>query len=581
VKGSFGPVCLSVSPLRHPPARAAWLGSAVAILVGSSLVGAQPPQRGPGPNSKMLLVVPAFVSADKDLGCTAANDLRNRLDDETDAAKLWIISKEHIDESLKASGFPPCSPISPIDNKQLTQQLRGDYYVDGTATKTATGVRVDARVVMARDVNAAQPLPPAEGPKLNDALRQVSKAVFAALKQMPGEADCVNDARGGKYPEALAAARTAIVAYPPAAIARLCIVNTLVTMKAPPDSILAVTKEILANDPHNHRALEIQAQAYYDQKNYDAAVQAWGGLIAADPSNTVMVEDVVTKIVQSGHPEAALPIVAQAIKDNPDDPKLTTLYCRLLTFAKRYHDEIAACELAVKTDTAFADTAYFQHQTTAYLADSQPQKAAETAAKGLAKFANNTTLLGLQAQALLRAGQTQQAVDAFKKLLAVNPKSTASWELLYTAYVTLQRPDSAIWALHGAVANGDETERGQAARYSLTLANAYFKRGNTSKSRDTLEMAIRYASYSDSLSTGPNPKFIMGFAQYIIGGMLEQDGAKAKNCDQVKSALVYWNTAEPNIHAGGSVSPPAAAEALQTITKYRPALESQIKVFCK
>ena len=580
MKGSFGSMRLFANPLGYRPARAAWLGAAVATLVGPSLVSAQV-QRGPGPNSKLLLVVPAFVSADKDLGCNAANEVRSRLDDDTDPSKLWIISKEHIDESLKALGFPACAPMSPIDNKQLTQQLRGDEFIDGTATKTATGVRLNARLVLARDLSAAQPLPPAEAAKVGDAARLVSKAVFAALKQIPGEADCFNDTRAGKYPEALAAARSAIALYPQAMIARLCIVNTLVTMKASPDSILVVTKEILAADPHNHCALEIQAQAYYDQKNYDAAVQAWGGLIAADPSNTVMVEDVVTKIVQSGHPDAALPIMAQANKDNPDDPKLVTLYYRLLTVSKRYHEAIPVGEKAITLDTAFADTSFFQKQTTAYLADSQPAKAAETAAKGLAKFGNNTTLLGLQAQSLLRAGQTQQAVEAIKKLLAISPKSTAAWEQLYTAYVTLQRPDSAIWALHGAVANGDSAERLQASRYALSLANTYFKRGNASKSQDTLETAIRYASYSDSLSSTPGAKFIMGAAQYQIGGMLEQDGAKAKNCEQVKQAKTYWETAQQNLHAGGSISPAFAGEAITTITKYLPALDSQIKVFCK
>jgi hypothetical protein len=63
--------------------------------------------------------------------------------------------------------------------------------------------------------------------------------------------------------------------------------------------------------------------------------------------------------------------------------------------------------------------------------------------------------------------------------------------------------------------------------------------------------------------------------------MYEQEGAKTKNCEQVKSALTYWNAAGPNIHAGGSVSPPFAADALTTITKYTPAIESQIKVICK
>jgi tetratricopeptide (TPR) repeat protein len=580
VKGSPRPARrLARSTKEFMSARTTGLTATLLFSI-ASLGSAQGPQRGPGPNSKLILVVPAFVSADKTLGCSAANEVRNHLDDDTDPTKLWVISQEHIDESLKASGFPPCTPISPTDNKQLTQQLRGDEFVDGTATKTATGVRLDGKLVLAADLSAAQPLPPAEGPKVGDAARQVSKEILAAVKQLPGATDCFNNARGGKYPEALAAARTAIAAYPNAQIARICIVNTMVAMKAPPDSILSITKQILATDPKNHRALELQAQAYYDQKNYDAAVQAWGGLIAADPANTALVTDVVTKIVQSGHAEAALPIVSQAIKDNPDDPRLTTLYYRLLYFAGHYKDAIPVGEKAVTLDTAFADTTYFQHQTTAYLADSQPQKAAETAAKGLAKFANNTTLLGLQAQSLLKAGQTQQAVAVLQKLVAANPKTTATWEQLYTAYVTLQRPDSALWALHGAVAS-DSAERTKAGGYALSQANNYFKKGNASKSIDTLGIAIKFAAYADTLAPRPETKFIMGASQYIIGSMYEQDGAKAKNCDQVKSALTYWNAAEPNIHAGGSVSPPFAADALTTITKYRPAIENQIKVICK
>jgi tetratricopeptide (TPR) repeat protein len=304
-------------------------------------------------------------------------------------------------------------------------------------------------------------------------------------------------------------------------------------------------------------------------------------LIAADPANTVLVEDVVTKIVQSGHADAALPIVSQAIKDNPDDPKLVVLYCRLLTYAKHYKEQVVACEQAIKVDTAFADTSFFQKQTTAYLADSQPQKAAETAARGVAKFPANQTILGLQAQALLRAGQTQQAIDPIKKLIAINPKSTASWEQLFTAYVTLNRPDSALWALHGAVTNGDTAERASAARYALSQGNAYFKRGNASKNTDTLNLAIRFLAYSDSLAPAPTPKFLMGASQFQIGLTYEQDGAKAKNCDQVTQAANYWNQAQINLHAGGSVSPPAAAEYLNLITKYLPAIESQKKAFCK
>ena len=264
-----------------------------------------------------------------------------------------------------------------------TQNLRGDAYLDGTATKTATGVRIEVRLVLARDVSAAQPLPPAEAPKAGAAAKQISKDVQAAMKQLPGETKCFNSARDGKYPDALAAGRAAIALYPPSTLARLCIANTFVAMKAPPDSVIAVVKEILASDPHNHRGAGAGwRRRTTSRRTYDEAVKAWSELIAADPSNTVLVEDVVTKIVQSGHADAALPIVAQAVKDNPGDPKLVGLQYRLLIVSKHYHDAIPVGEEAIKSDTSFADTLFFQRQTTAYLADSQPQKAAEAASRG-------------------------------------------------------------------------------------------------------------------------------------------------------------------------------------------------------
>ena len=61
------------------------------------------------------------------------------------------------------------------------------------------------------------------------------------------------------------------------------------------------------------------------------------------PSNTAMVEDVVTKIVQSGTGDAAVPIVAQALKDNPGRSEADrSLYCRILLAAK-HKEALDAC----------------------------------------------------------------------------------------------------------------------------------------------------------------------------------------------------------------------------------------------
>lgn len=565
----------------RPAGPPVWVARAVVMLatVTGSVVHAQAPVRAPGPESKHLLVVPAFASQDKALGCAAANAVRSRLEDDAEPKKLWIVPQRQIDDALKASGFPTCQPVSPTDDKMLTVQLRGDAYLDGVATRAPEGLRLETRIVLNRDQSAAQPLPPATGPKVGDAARQVSRDVIAAMKQVPGEDKCFNAARDGKYADALAAAHAAIAAYPQSTIARLCIVNVYVLMKQPTDSIISVAQQILAQDPHNRRALELSGQSYYEKKDYDNAVKAWGTLIASDPSNTVMVEDIVTKIVQSGHADAALPIVQQAIKDNPDDPKLTELLYRLYIVSKRYHDAIPLGPEAIKNDTAFADTLYFQRQTTAFLNDSQPQKAAEQAAEGLKKFPNSVTLQQIQVQALLRAGQTQQAIEVLKKALAANPKSPSSWEQLFTAYVNTQQPDSALWALHQAVANGDSAS--QVAPFALSQGNAWFKKGQINKNVDTLEIGARFLAYADSLKPSDPAKFLLGTTQYIVGATLDQEAVKSKNCDMVKEVKSQWTQALVNLHAGASVQPGPAAQFMEIVNKYLPVVDKQVKQFCK
>ena len=564
--------CSGAMPLRS------LLPAALAIATLGAAAGAQA-VRAPGKDAKHLLVVPALASSDKTLGYQAAVELRSRLQDDADPKQLWVVPQQNIDETLTASGFPPHEPISPADAKQLATQLRGDMYLDGAASHTPTGVRLETRLVLTRDNSFVQPLPPEEAPKLPAAAKLVSRDLQAALKQLPGEQKCYDAARAGRYQEALAGAREAIAAYPPSTLARLCLANIYVATKQPPDSILKVTNEILAQDPKNRTALSLAAQAAYDKKDLDAATKYWGAELAADPSNTGLVDDVVAKIVNAGRPEAAMPIIDTAVAQNPNDPKLLGLKYKLLIRSQRWKEAIPVGDQVAKADTSFADTSFYQRQTTAYMADSEPQKAAETAAQGLAKFPNNSTLELMDAEALSAAGQTQQAAVELRKFLANNPKQLDAWHLLFNAYSASNQPDSALDVLRQAAANGDSAS--VVARYALVQGNKYFKRGSADKNRDTLQIAMRYLSFADSLTPRPEAKFLLGASQFLVGANDAQQAPKEKNCQLAREAQQYWMQARTNLHDGGSVSPPAAAQYLQYLNQYLPAVDRQVKQFCK
>jgi tetratricopeptide (TPR) repeat protein len=561
-----------------------WLG--LALVFCASIAGAQSPPRQHDADALKLLVVPAF-NGDKTIACKTAMEVRDKIEDDLDGRHLWVVSRTNIEETLKASGFPVCEPITASDAKQLSSQLRADAYVDGTISKVAAlpapangpGIHLEAKLVLARGPEFAQPLPPAEGRDAGAVAKQVSKSLDAALKQIPGEDKCYKAAGQQQYPAALAAAQTAITAYPQSTLARLCIANVYAAEKLPPDSIISATKPILALDPHNRRSLELVAQAYYDKKDFDNAVKAWTELIAGDPSNSELIEGIITKIVQSGDAKAALPIMKQVVEQNQGDPKLLELYYRLLIVTKSYKEALPIGEEVIKEDTAFADTLFWQRQTLAYAGDSQHTKAAETAARGVAKFPNSETLMLLEAQELNVSGQVAQAKALLLQILQKNPKNANAAQILLTIYAQAGNTDSTLWALHQAVAAG--VPPSNVAAIALSQGNIMYRKGNPSKNKDTLDIAIKFFAYSDSLVPDTKPKFLMGASAFVIGYALAQEASKEKSCPLAKSAGDYFTITQTDAPAGLQDFPEPAKQILSGLQQLTPFVQKEVKAFCK
>src|SRR5205085_3589702 len=157
---------------------------------------------------------------------------------------LWVLPKQDITSNLEASGFPTTEALNMNDARALAQLLRGDVFLIGQVVKDTAGYRVDAQYVLTRDQSLVQPLVSAHVNKPEQAAGAISKAFQDAQKAFTAERNCVNLARDGKYDQAKAEAQKGIAAYPNTTLARICLANVLVTQKAPPDQILAVTNEV-------------------------------------------------------------------------------------------------------------------------------------------------------------------------------------------------------------------------------------------------------------------------------------------------------------------------------------------------
>jgi len=534
-------------------------------------------QGSPAETPRLLVVT--FRSPEKGLGADAAEEVRNRLQHEIDQKKLLVIPKAAIEANLKASGFNPDSAPDPITSRLLAQALRADQYVDGTATKTADGYRIDARIVMASNNNMVQPVPPADDKKLGDAAKAVAKAIDEARQQLDDVIACQHAVQAGQFDAAVQSARKAITTYPQSTTGRDCLAQAYVGLKMPPDSIIAVSSKVVQIDPKNKPALGLLAQAYKDAGNVDKAVETWTTLLSLDPKNVELQTQVVNVLAASGKAELAKPIITKAVADNPNDPDLIHLEWLIMLASKDWKQAIQAGEQWAKVDTAATDTTYYQRLAAAYSSDSQPQKAAEVTSRAVAKFPKSATLWALNAQMQRQAGQTQQSIDAAHRALALNPKDGKLWLAMAQTQVDLNQPDSAIVSLKQALANGADSST--VGTFLMVLGKHAYDSANASKALPDFQRSAQLLSLADSVAPQPPAEFLLGVSQYYIGALSAQQNQKDKSCDLANQAADAFTNAQMNITKGGSVSPDGAKQLLDQITKFDPAVKSQVKAYCK
>ncbi|HEX6574900.1 MAG TPA: BTAD domain-containing putative transcriptional regulator [Gemmatimonadaceae bacterium] len=553
--------------------RRAGLMLAAAVALPVSLASAQrnPPQPVP------RVMVATFAGTDKDLGVKAADELRNRITRDVDARKLIVIPKGDIIKTLEASGYPATEALQPNDAKALATLLRADEYIDGVVTKTPAGVKVEARMLLSRDQTLGQPLPAVEAGNLGQAATQISKSYQQAREQLAGEKNCYAAFREGKHAEAVTLARSALSKYPNGTIAMVCMINAYSSL-GQKDSVAAVGERIVAIDPRNIQALRFLAQYYQETNNTDKAIPVLIRLMAADPGNDRLREDVIASLVRSGKAEMAVPIVEEAIAQNPGDPKTLNMGWRVFLAANQFQKALSAGEEMIRADTALADSAYFV-RTAAAAASIDPTRAAQIVSQGVAKFPNNSTLLVVQAATLSKAGQNAQALAAINRALAANPRIENGYAQKALILSAMNMPDSVLNTLKTAAAAGGDKKA--LAQVALKSGSDAYKAGNASKSRTDLQRAVDFLMLSNQLDTSTDAQFLAGASAFLIGQSAVNEAQDSKSCQLARLAKTNFGIAQENVPAGLTSYKEAAQQLLTAIPQFTPAVDDQIRRFCK
>jgi tetratricopeptide (TPR) repeat protein len=320
--------------------------------------------------------------------------------------------------------------------------------------------------------------------------------------------------------------------------------------------------------------------AYKQAGQTDKAVTTWGKLISYYRNDAKLVQEVVNEIAASGRPELAKPIIEQAVAQNPGDPSLTRLLFLIQLAAKDWKGATQTGEDLARVDTASADTTFFVRLAVAYDSDSQPQKAAETLARGVAKFPNNATLWSTYAGMLRNAGQLQQSLTAIDRALAINPNVEHGWYRRSQTLVELGQTDSAFASARRAVATGED--KAIVGQLLLVEANKKFRAARASQQRADYEEAVRMLTVADSITpNNPTINFLLGASAFSVGDLAARENQKAKSCELAQLAEDSFTTAMIALPKGAQVQAEAATQLLNAIPQYTRAIEGQKKSFCK
>lgn len=535
--------------------------------------------RVPDPNATRVMVA-VFRSAEKGLGVQAADAVRSRMTSDFPFKQVYVLPKQDLTATLEASGFPTTEALEPHDQKALASLLRADEYITGTATKSEAGVKLEAALVLARDNSLVQPLGVFEGKNFSDASKAMAAELKEARKQLDAEKKCIASARQQKWDEAIAAAKEGVAAYPKATLARICWANVLVSREAPAAEKMAVAQEITKIDPKSKPGLEILADAYQAAGQSDSVVVTLTRLLSTDPKNPRLQKTVVEALAQVANPAAARPVVDEAVQANPGDSELLRLRWIILLATKDYAAAHAQGKELIALDTSFADTTYFIRTSRAYQADSQYQKAAETAAQGLAKFPNHPSLVYDQIVSLRNAGQNQQALEALDKAVAnkVAVENASTLRIL-----TLKDLGQDVMpAIREAIAAGDTTSNVRAI--ALQSAQATYQKAAASKLPADWDVAMGQLLYADSIAK-PDFKaqasFLLGAAYVQYGQVKLQEAFDKKQCEPAKQAKNMFVEAQILLPRGGSFAPDNMRQLMGAVMQLDPSADGMVKAFCK
>lgn len=598
-----------------------WRAVAVLLLSGAASLQAQ--RRQPLEFTQQGVLVanfwvvgketPSLTRDDMRFGRKVGDNLRDRLGRVVNKREALMIPAYDIRESMIAASYSPDAVLRLDELRQQGEFFRVDEIVHGYVTRLPNGgVKLDAHLVLWRDLKLRQPLPTVTNANYDRGIDELANRVSQARSQLTHQRRCENFLREGRGAQAIRAAREGISAYPRGTLARTCLVWALRATGASAQEILAESNTVLEIDPQAPHALEAAAVALDSLKRRAEAATMWLRLAATDSLNVELIERVAWSMAETGNSRAAELLIVRISDLHPDNMRLMRQRWRIANDNRNWPMAVAAGEKLMAMDAeAAGDSIFFLRLATAYRSNQQPFKAVETVSRGVTTFPKDARLyalytqfikeeadtviprglalhpqsaelLALNARELRSRGRVEEALDASKRAVELDSTLAQGRMLVAQTEIELGRPDSALVTLKRAVAAGEDTST--VAGFALSKGNTFFRAANATKVRGDFQLAMSYLALADSLKPTPQTKFLLGASALSVAQMALTDApankVKAESCSLAQLGADTLPIARASLEAGVEVSPEATKEYLDYLDVISPYAEKQIAAFC-
>jgi tetratricopeptide (TPR) repeat protein len=590
------------------------------LLCGPSTLEAQ--RRQPEFTQQFVLVSNFWVagvttpSRDKNdlkLGREAADKVRDRIEDLVNKRETKIISGYDLREAMIRAGYSGDEPYDLDVVRQQGEVFRADEIVIGSVKRLANNqVRLDASLVLYRDIRMRQPIPAVTANDLDRAAEGLARRIQEARAQLVHQRRCENSLRDGQGTRAVQHARAGFAGSASGVLARTCLVWALRAMNASAGQVLEESNALLAFDPGAFHAIEAAASSLDSLKRRDEAATMWLRLYATDTTNLELAERVVWSLAEGGNSRRAEPLIVKLSDANPDNIRLLRQKWRIANDNRNWALAVNAGERLLTADAeAVTDSIFFQRLATAYRANGQPFKAMEIVVRGvsafpgdprlyaiytqfvkeetdsvlprgLALFPDNAALLALNARELRAKGQLAEALDASKRAVELDSTITQGRLLIAQAEMELGRPDSALLTLSRAVSAGED--RNAIAQFALAKGNSLLRAANGTESRADFQLAMRFLALADSLKPTPQTKFVLGAAALKVAQTALTDAPKLTSKDESCAISRIGHETIPlarsSLEGGVEISADATKQFLEYLDQLAPYADKQIAAFC-